>query len=33
MIKEFEVNESTFNGYLSIPITGKGIGVLEFHGW
>ena len=33
MIQTFEVNGRAFSGYLSIPITGKGIGVLVFHGW
>lgn len=33
MIQKFEINESTFNGYLSLPISGKGNGLLLFHGW
>lgn len=33
MIQEFEVNRSTFSGYLKLPISGTGIGVLVFHGW
>jgi carboxymethylenebutenolidase len=33
IIQKFEINESTFIGYLALPISRKGIGVLVFHGW
>jgi carboxymethylenebutenolidase len=33
MVETFEVKENSFNGYLSLPSTDKGNGVLLFHAW